>query len=310
MKFRRDTTTLFLDPASKEQLIYDTSKKVNIILSPSLYWVKKMSLPVTNVREVKKLLPSIFEDSLPVGHYSYTAYKHGEDFMLFAYEDKKILDLLVQHGISSVNTTSIHFAQSEFIEIPSAFCINEKQCMYLKGELLVLAPSEWISEKEKLNLDTVTLSKHTIKLQQFGHIVDNGSLYKIGALLSTLALILIGEIFITSVKKDTITLAQDELFTKYKLQSTMFQNRSSLNKYSKIHNRQTKFRESISYFLALKLKTNQKISLVAYKSNLLSVTISGVNTSSKNAIINQLNAKGIKSTTSLTNDKLKVEVKI
>jgi hypothetical protein len=89
MKFRRDTTTLFLDPASKEQLIYDTSKKVNIILSPSLYWVKKMSLPVTNVREVKKLLPSIFEDSLPVGHYSYTAYKHGEDFMLFAYEDKK-----------------------------------------------------------------------------------------------------------------------------------------------------------------------------------------------------------------------------
>ena len=310
MKFRRDTTTLFLDPASKEQLTYDTSKKVNIILSPSLYWVKKMSLPVTNVREVKKLLPSIFEDSLPEGRYSYTAYKHGEDFMLFAYEDKKILDLLAKHDISSANIASIHFAQSEFKEIASAFCINEKQCMYLQDELLVLAPSAWISEKEKLNLDTVTLSKHTIKLQQFGHIVDNGSLYKIGAFLSILALILIVEIFITSVKKDTIALAKDELFTKYKLQSTMFQNRSSLNKYSKIHKRQTKLRESISYFLALKLKTSQKISLVDYKNNLLSVTISGVNASSKNAIISQLNAKGIKFTTSLNDDKLKVEAKI
>ncbi len=310
MKFKRDTTTLFLDPASKEQLTYDTSKKVNIILSPSLYWVKKMSLPVTSVREVKKLLPSIFEDSLPAGHYSYTAYKNGEDFILFAYEDKKILDLLAQHGIASADVASIHFAQSEFKELSSMFCINEKQCMYLKDELLVLVPSAWISKKEKLNLDTVTLSEHTIKLQQFGHIVDNRSLYKIGLLLSILALILIVEIFITSVKKDTITLAQDELFTKYKLQSTMFQNRSSLNKYSKIHERQTKFRETISYFLALKLKTSQIISLVDYKNNLLSVTISGVNASSKNTIISQLNAKGVKSTTSLNDDKLKVEVKI
>ena len=310
MKFRRDATTLFLDPASKEELSYEKSNKVNIILSPSLYWVKKMSLPLTSVREVKKLLPSIFEDSLPEGHYSYAAYKHGAEFMLFAYEDKKILDLLAKHDISSANIASVHFAQSEFKEIENAFCINEKQCMYLKDELLVLAPSAWVSEKEKLNLDAITLSKHTIKLQQFGHIVDNGSLYRIGAILSVLALIFMVEIFITSVKKDSIGLAKDELFTKYNLQSTMFQNRSLLSKYSKIHKRQTKLRENISYFLSLKLKPSQKISLIDYKNNLLSVTISGVDASSKETVKDQLNAKRVKFTTSLSNDKLKVEVKI
>lgn len=310
MKFRHDTTTLFLDPASKEYLSYDKSKKVNIILSPSLYWVKKMSLPVSSVREVKKLLPSIFEDSLPDGHYSYTAYKHHEEFMLFAYEDKKILDLLTKHNISVSDIASVHFAQSEFKEIPNAFCINDKQCMYLKDELLVLAPSAWISEKEKLSLSQIKLSKHSIKLQQFGHIVDNSSLYKIGAILSVLALILIVEIFITSSKKNTITEAKDELFTKYSLQATMFQNRSSLKKYSKVHTRQTKLRESISYFLSLKLKTIQKISLIDYKNNLLNITISPVDASSLKSIKNQLNTKGIKFKTSLSENKLKVEMKI
>lgn len=310
MNFKRATTTLFLDPSSKEELEYDKSKKVNIILSPSLYWVKKMSLPVKSVREVKKLLPSIFEDSLPEGHYSYTAYKSGDDFMLFAYEDKKILSLLGEHGISSANIASVHLAQSEFKELSSAFCINEKQCMYLKDELLVLAPSAWISEKEKLTLDDVKLSNHRIALQQFGHIVDNSSLYKIGAVLGVLALILTVEIVITGAKKESITVAKDELFSKYKLQATMFQNSSSLAKYSKIHTKQTKLRESISHFLSLKLKANQKITLLEYKNRHLHVSISGVDKSSFNRIKNELTQKGSKFTSLLSEDKLKVEVSI
>ncbi|MEA1983381.1 MAG: hypothetical protein U9N39_07545 [Campylobacterota bacterium] len=310
MKFRSATTTLFLDPATKEEFSYDKTKKVNIILSPSLYWVKKMTLPVGSVREVKKLLPSIFEDSLPEGHYSYTAYKSGEEFMLFAYEDKKILSLLAQHSIAPANIASIRFAQSEFKELSSAFCINEKQCMYMKDELLVLAPSAWISQKEKLNLEELKLSNHTIKLQQFGHIVDNGSLYKVGAILGVLALILLVEIFITSSKKESITQAREELFSKYKLQSTMMQNRSSLSKYSKIHKRQTKFRENISYFLSLKLNKDQKISLIEYKDNLLSITLSGVDTTSAQKIEKQLNAKKLKFTKVLSDEKLKVEMKI
>lgn len=201
MNFKRPTTTLFLEPSANEEFSFDKSEKLNIILSPALYWVKKMPLPVSSVREVKKLLPSIFEDSLPEGHYSYTAYKSGEEFMLFAYEDKKILALLSKVGIGLANIASVHFAQSEFKELSHAFCINEKQCMYMKDELLVLAPSAWISNKEKLNIEDIQLSKHTLTLQQFGHIVDNSSLYKMGAILGVLALVLLIEIFITNAKK-------------------------------------------------------------------------------------------------------------
>ena len=97
MKFNTKLKTIFLDPNSDKSVInnYDNDsilvtddaskkrEKVNVILSPSLYWVKKLSLPVKYVREVKKLLPSIFEDTLPKGNYNYTAYKSGEDFFGF-----------------------------------------------------------------------------------------------------------------------------------------------------------------------------------------------------------------------------------
>jgi hypothetical protein len=262
------------------------------------------------VREARKLLPSIFEDSLPDGHYSYFAYKSGEEFFLFAYEDKKIFDLLSKNGIAYADIASVHFAQSEFKEISSAFCVNEKQCMYLKDSLLVLAPSAWISEKERLNLDSLQLSKQTVTLQQFGHIVDNSSLYKIGAILGVLALILIVEIFIATAKRDEIALAREGIFSKYKLQPTMFQNSASLSKYSKIHKEQTKFRAVISYFLTMKLQKKQKITLIDYKNNLLTVMIDNVSNSSIGAIKKQLDDNGVKYTSALKNSSLKVEVKI
>jgi hypothetical protein len=309
-RFKRDRLTLFLDPNSKESFSYEKGEVLDIVLSPSLYWVKKLKLPVKSVREVKKLLPSIFEDSLPQGHYSYYAYKSGEVYFLFAYEDKKIFDLLSAKGIAYADIGSVHFAQSEFKETSSAFCVNDKQCMYLKDELLVLAPSKWIHEKEKLDVKSLELSSHTVKLQQFGHIVDNGSLYKIGAILSILALILIVEIFIASAKKEEISLAKEEIFSKYNLQETMFQNRSALKKYTNIYETQKKFREKISYFLTMKLQKGQKITLIDYKNNLLSVTISGVTKETSGMITEQLDAKKVAYKRSFSADNMKLEIVI
>lgn len=309
-KFKRDTTTIFLDPHSKQKFSYAKKQKIDIILSPSIYWVKKLKLPVKSVREVKKLLPSIFEDSLPAGHYSYYAYKKEEEFFLFAYEDKKIFDLLSQFGIAFSDVASVHFAQSEFSQISSAFSINEKESMYLKDELVVLAPSSWIEKQERLDLQNIKLSNHTIKLQQFGHIVDNGSLYKIGAILGTLVLILIIEIFIASAKKEQIVTAKEELFSKYNLQSTMFQNRSSFEKYSKIDKNQKKFRKYISYFLNLRVQKGQKITLIEYKNGFLKVSIEGVVQAKSDVILKQLRMKKVQYKTSFKAETMRVEMKI
>ena len=86
-QFNQKYKTIFLDPSSD---ISSVEEKVNVILSPSLYWVKKLSLPLKKASEAHKLLPSIFEETLPLGNYNYSVYKKGDDFFAFAYDDKAI----------------------------------------------------------------------------------------------------------------------------------------------------------------------------------------------------------------------------
>lgn len=308
-RFKHTTDVLFLDTKSSD-FSYEKGKKVDIILSPRMYWVKKMSLPVSSVREVKKLLPSLFEDSLPEAHYSYSAYKSGEEFLLFAYEDKKIFELLADKGISSADIASIHFAQSEFDSLQSALRVNENESIYEENGLLVLAPSKWLKETQAMALEDLKLSKHTIKLQQFGHIVDKKSLYTIGAILGVLALILMVEIFVASSKLSGIEQDKEALFSKYKLQATMMQNRSTYAKYSKIYERETKLRAAIALFLSMPLGANQKITHIQYKNKKLFVVINGVTQANIQPLLSKLQVNKLKYTVSSQGTGMKVEVSL
>ena len=92
---------------------YEGSGSVNIILSPSTYWVKRVDLPVKYLRDVRSLMPSLFEEHLPQGKYSYYTYKDGESFLIFAYNDKEVLDLMAEKNITSANIRNVYLAQSE-----------------------------------------------------------------------------------------------------------------------------------------------------------------------------------------------------
>jgi len=264
MKFNQNRKIIFLDPHTSITL---SDEKVDIILSPSLYWVKRIKLPVKYVRDAKKLLVSLFEDVLPDGDYSYSVYKDDEYFFIFAYEDRVILNLLVARGISSNNIYSIHFAQSELDKIDGAMKINEKQSIYVKDSIVTLVPCCWIEEKGNLDLKNIKLSNHTINLQQFGHIVDSSSLKKIAAILVIFIVLIFSELFIVNSNVNKIQMQTQELTSKYKLKPTMFQNKAVLKKYKSIHATQTKFRQEMSK--ALKQKN---IKTISYKNKILRVS--------------------------------------
>ncbi|MBN2815136.1 MAG: hypothetical protein JXQ67_00515 [Campylobacterales bacterium] len=309
-KFKRETKRVFLDPVNREIEEYDQSQKLSIILSPSLYWVKKMKLPVKSVREAKSLLPSIFEEILLEGDYSYSAYKSGEEFYLFAYEDKKILELLQVKGVALADVEGVYFAQSIFCELEGTVGINETQALQVKDSLVVLLPRTWAKELQVLDLESLKLSTHTIKLQQFGHIVNRGATYKIATVLVVLIAIISIEVYITAVKKDEIVFAKEELFSEYKLQATMMQNRSTLDKYMKIHKKQKGLRESVGAFLSLSLKKEEKIELVEYKNSSLSVLLSGVTKLRELEIAKILKEKGINFKETLQGSDMRVEMSL
>jgi hypothetical protein len=288
MKFNNKIKTVLLDPNSKR---FALDEKVNVILSPSLYWVKKLSLPIKHVREVKKLLPSLFEDTLPEGNYSYYVYKQDEDFYAFAYEDKKILDLLSKQGISPSNVKNVYFAQSELSYIEGAVKINETQSIYMKNDILILLPCCWIDEKGELDLSDVTLSKHSVSLMQYGHIIDTKSIYKISAILVVMIVLVFAEYLITSQKVNELREKKDNVFTKYRLKPTMFENKSILKKYTKIYNKQSRLREVTAIFISARLKKGESIKVMSYKNSTFKVNFELLSESTKKMLISKLKAK-------------------
>jgi hypothetical protein len=268
-KFKSNTKKIFLDPLSEAPKNLLKGEKLALILSPSLYWVRKVSLPVRSVRELVKLLPSVFEEFLPEGDYSYTAYKQDHEYIAFAYEDKKILKAIRNKGINSADIAGVYFAQSAFSSLEKPMKINDTQVLYEKDSILSLAPLSWAQDFEELSLNNLNLSKHKLQLQFFSTLVDQKSLYKIAGLLLVLIFVLFVEVLVSSSKVDEINTAKEELFAKYKLQSTMMQNKSSLKHYTKVYNQQKKFREEMKNILARKLAPSQSINYISYKNGVL-----------------------------------------
>lgn len=309
MQFNKQHRLLFLDP--NYDAVY-TDEKVDIILSPSLYWIKTISLPLNSLREVKTLLPSIFEEMLPEGIYSYSVYKNNTDslFYAFAYEDKKILDVISQYNIPMTNIGSVHFAQSELQGIDHAMKINDEQCLYVKDSIVVLVPSSWVQEKEELDLSNISLSKHKISLQQFAHIVDYKSLYGVISVLAILILLSFSELFITTQRSQEVMTKTDEIFMKNDLKPTMFENRSILKKFEKTHEVQTRFREYLAYLLALNLNKGEKMTLLSLKNKTLIVNFSGVDQKNSAQITSVLTSKGVHFTPKHKDGTLHLEIKL
>lgn len=304
-KFNNKFNTVFLDTSSPSFEIHD---KVNVVVSPSLYWVKKLSLPVRYERDAKKLLPSVFEDILPEGNYSYSVYKSGDYFFAFAYEDKKILDTLAKKGIAPSNILNVYFAQSELTNLGGALKISETQSVYMRDEILILVPCCWIEESSDLNISVITLSKHSIVLKQFGHIVDEKSIYNIGAILLILIMLMSAEYLITTQKIAGATNKIDDVFTQNNLKSTMFENKAVLKNYSSIHDKQTKMREDISFLLSLELKSSEKLSLLSFKNNILEADFSDLSQATQKEISEKLKLNEVKFKSSMSKDNWHVEI--
>ncbi len=305
MKFNKKLKTVFLDPHSSEIKV---TGKVNVVLSPAFYWVKKLALPIKSVGAVKKLLPSIFEDTLPEGTYSYYAYKKEDLFIVFAYEDKLILDTLSQKGLKPANVANIYFAQTELDTIETDYKVDKNQNIVLKDDIVILLPSMLFEKSQYLDLKKTKLSKHKITLTQFGHIIDSKSIYKITAILLAFIFLVVTELFITTQKTAEIVTLKEELFTKYKLKSTMFQNRSMLKKYNNIHTKQMKIREYSSAILSLRLQSKNKLTQLTLKDKTLVANFSGVENGKERYIIKVLKNKKIQFKSSFKNKIFHVEM--
>lgn len=306
-KFNKQIDTIFLDSDSPS---FETSEQVNIILSPSLYWVKKVSLPVKYLRDAKALLPSLFEDILPEGNYSYSVYKSDGVFYIFAYEDKFILDTLHNKGISTAQVHGVYFAQREFFDIKYAVEIDERQCLYKKDDILLLVPSSWIESSENLDLEHTVLSKNSIVLKQFSHLVNEKSLYALMSVAVIFLILIASQYFITLEKISKVESSKEALFKNAGLQATMFQNRSILKEYQQTDKKQKKLRRELVTILNTPLANGAKIVDLSLKGKIIKVAYKPITSGMKNNIVNYFKSKNIKVTSKLVLKTLHLEIEL
>lgn len=249
---------------------------VNIILSPSMYWVKRVKLPVKYLREVRSLIPSLFEENLPEGKYSYGAYKDGESFLIFAYNDKEVLDLIAEKGISSANIDNIYLAQSEFDTIETSIRIDDKSILSLQNGVVVKLPIALDPDAVELDLSGHLFSKHSIHLTRINQIADKKSQVVFASIVGILIIMFGAEWLITGAKVSAIVQKESEVFARHKLPATTFQNEAIHAKLNTIFERQTRIRDILNLALSAKLKPEEQMQRIALEKEKVIIEIKSV----------------------------------
>jgi len=268
--FKTKAKAFFVDVDSPS---YTLDESVNVILSPSLYWVKRVSLPIKYLRDVKSLLPSLFEEILPEGKYSYSAIKEGDEFLLFAYNDKEILDLLADKGINSTNLNNIYLAQSEFNRLQAPVKVSQESVLTLQNGVVVKLPAVLFPDAEALDLSEHTFSKQTIHLTRFNQIADKKSQVVFGSILGFLIVMFTTEWLITASKTAAIMQKQAEVFSHYNLQATSFQNEAVYAKLNNTFERQSRIRDILNLALTIKLGTDERVEEIALEKRKVVIVI-------------------------------------
>lgn len=252
-KFKTDVEIIFLDP---DVDIEPKERKLAVVLSPALYWVRAFELPLKSEKEAKKLLPSLFEDFLPEGEFSYFGYFEGERYIGFAYEEEKIRLLLLQKGVDLSKVEALYFAQSELSKEMLPAKIGQGWILESIDGIIVKLPLMESLESKTLDLGSLNLSSKSIKIERFAAPIEKRVLYTLCVLFLLFGLLYGLEWWRLDQETARLQQRENEIFSKYSLLPTMTQNRSVLKKYTKIDIRQKKLRKVVAALL--KIPQHQK----------------------------------------------------
>lgn len=272
-KFKSETQTILLDPDLDVEV---TKERVAVILSPSLYWVRRFDIPTKNEKEAQKLLPSLFEDFLPEGDFRYYGYFIEEGYIAFAYEERKIRDLLSQKNIDLGSVEAIYFAQNEFSkeELPIALS-GDFVLEWVDGIVLKL-PFTQKEEKNPLLLDKKYLSARSIKIERYDSPIEKKTLYFLCVFFIFFALSFAAQWLKLKNATDTMQQRSQEVFEKYSLLPTTIQNKAILKKLESIDTKQKRVRRIVAVLLKLPQRSGGYLEEISMKKQTLHAVFADV----------------------------------
>ena len=274
-RFKKEKKILFIDTTT-QPLKPKEEERYCVVLSPKLYWVHRFSLPVQNPKAVKKLLPSLFEEFLPQGNYSYDAYIQGDDIVGFAYEQEVVKRLLEEKNIPFAQIEGVYFFQGNYDLSMLPLAINDKEVLVEQNGVVVVVPLDFVQNPNKPDTTHFTCKQKPLEIEHYVSFLSKKTIAFLVAILLVFSTIYAIEWFVLRKNAQIIAKEKEEIFGKYHLMPTSMQNKSLLKKYKKINAKEQKLRLVMRKFFHLHLEKNAKMDSLVLKKGVLKAEFSGV----------------------------------
>jgi hypothetical protein len=126
-------------------------ERVDVMLTPEFYTLKRESLPVKYAYQAKKIAPSLFDGMLDEGEvYAYFVSRGKEGWEFIAYAPQKIRDFLLSKGITPEKTGKIFFAQQAVETLKNPVALGEEKALVSLDEVATVVPRAALAEGETL----------------------------------------------------------------------------------------------------------------------------------------------------------------
>ena len=240
--------------------------KINIVLTPSYYWMKRAFLEVQFSSAALKYAPSIFEGMLPEGNYAYYVVKSKKEYIFFAYDPDEIISSLKKKGIQASQIAGIYFAQNEMGEITAPIQCNKDDAIVVHNDTVLQVKKYLVDESSlKRSLEDIKqLSKHKITLHKSSITHSVKELTPLIVVLSAL-IVLYGVQLFFSYSQQAQMQFKPSVFKEYGLPDTFIQNSSIEKKLRKNFKAQKSFRKLVFSILKLPLSQRQRIASLSYE---------------------------------------------
>lgn len=265
------TNTIFKPLHKKE--------KVNLILSPSFYWVKVFTIPVDTPNKALFLLPNLFEDYFDIAGYSFYVIKISENqYLSFAYDEEKIIQKLKSLEIPQNKIVNIYFAQNEFQNLPTVaehkvFGYGDEVFMFEK-ELLVKIPNNLVGEGKipQLDLSKIVLGEHWVQLHSYKKFTSNKTVQFASGILLGFSILLFIQTFVFKQMTNEYPQKIEAIKQQYNLPPTLIQATAITNEYNKTIREYKRYRDAIGVVVSANTISNVTIETITLQNNKLLIT--------------------------------------
>ena len=133
--------TKFFDKEIKE--------KVDVVLSPEFYWIKKIDIPIKSLKDAKKIAKTVFK--LQKERYVFDAFELNGKFFAVAFEKELKINIPPQF-INSVRIAQIEFFDYDCIKIDDSHAIKKiDDLLFCFPENVECERAEKILQNKKLS---------------------------------------------------------------------------------------------------------------------------------------------------------------